>query len=246
MGYLSEGNIADIKNSELGYKSTEKLMSIINNVKDGILVDVGVYEGKSSMLMINNSIQNNCQVYGVDPIPCFRSEHPNYHYIKDDSVKVGKEWNKGLVDLVFLDSVHAKEQVLCELFYWWDLTKEGGHVVFHDTSWLNYFHKPGHHAAGKMPGNSRKGWDTYGGIDWETPDKAVNEFFNVNLYTPTRDVNNDNFELIYEDEYIKLETNHSSLGMTFVHKKKNFDYKNNVKGWDEIFKKREILLSFFK
>lgn len=246
MGNLTEHQIFNIKNGELGFKSTEKLMSIINNIKNGITVDIGVYEGKSSMLMINNSIENNVKVYGIDPIPYFRSDHQNYTYIKADSVQTGKEWDKGQVDLVFFDSVHAKEQVLCELFYWWDLIKEGGYAVFHDTSWEGYIHKPGHHGAGKMPGNSRKGYDSYGGIDWETPDKAVNEFFGVNLYTPTRDVNKDEFELIHEDEFVKIEANQASLGMTFIHKKKHFDFKNNIKEWDEIFKKRKILLSFFK
>ncbi len=244
--YLSEREVEGIRNSELGYASTNKFISITDEIKNGILVDVGVYQGKSSLLMINKSNQDNNKVYGIDPMPYFNCSHPKYTYIKDDSVKIGKEWANGPVDLVFFDSVHAEEQVLCELFYWWELIKEGGYGIFHDTSWEGYVHKPGHHAAGKMPGNSRKGYDSYGGIDWGTPDKAVNRFFNVNLSPDFRDINNDSIQFIYEDEYIKVETNFDSLGMTFIKKKKNFDYKPNVEDWDGIFKKREILLSFFK
>lgn len=90
MGYLTEQNIKDIKNGELGSASTDKFMAILSEIKNGITVDIGVCEGKSSSLMLNNSLENNVKVYGIDPIPYFMSNHPNYTYIKDDSVKVGK------------------------------------------------------------------------------------------------------------------------------------------------------------
>lgn len=233
--------------NELGGVSSDRLSNTINEIKNGILIDIGVYGGASSRLMIDMSIENNNKIYGIDPIPGFNSNNPNYTYIKDDSVLVGKEWDKGEVDLVFFDSVHAKEQVLCELFYWWDLIKDGGVAVFHDTSWDGYIHKPGHDAAGKKTGNSALGYDSYGGINWDTPDKAVEEFFNVTINTKERDIEVDKFITIYEDELIKVDTNYALLGMTFIHKKKSsVDYKNNVSNWDEIFSKRDILLSFFK
>jgi len=248
MKYLSDRQIETIKNGELGYVSSTKFMEILEGIKDGITVDIGVYQGQSSSLMINRAAAHNVQVYGIDPIPCFTTSHPYYHYIKDDSVKIGKEWDKGQIDLAFFDSVHAKEQVLCELYYWWDHIKEGGYALFHDTSWKDYVHKPGHHGAGRKPGNSHNGYDSYGGIDWETPDKAVNEFFGVNLYPENRDINKDEIVIIHEDEFVKIEHNQANLGMTFIQKKKHFDYKSNIsqEKWDEIFKRREILLSFFK
>ena len=245
MNDLTVKEISLIKN-EFGDVSMGKLIKVINEVKNGILIDIGVYQGASSRLMIDNCVSNNNQIFAIDPIPGFNSSNPNYTYIKDDSVLIGKEWDKGKVDLVFFDSVHAKEQVLCELYYWWDLIKIGGYGVFHDTSWEGYLHQPGHHGAGKPPGNSRKGYDSYGGIDWDTPDKAVESFFDVNINTTTRNIHNDNIIMIYEDEYITVETNYALLGMTFIQKKKENNYKKNIEYWDEVFKKRKVLLSFFK
>lgn len=245
MKNLNDTEVSFIVN-ELGGVSAKKLSNTINGIKDGVLVDIGVYEGASSRVMIDMSIENNNKVYGIDPIPGFNSSNPNYTYIKDDSVLIGKEWDKGQVDLVFFDSVHAKEQVLCELYYWWDLIKVGGTAVFHDTSWDGYIHKVGHCAAGKKTGNSALGYDSYGGIDWATPDKAVEEFFGVMLNAEERDIEDDNFVTIYEDEIIKVVTNYALLGMTFIEKKMNFDYKSNIDNWGEIFTKRDILLSFFK
>ena len=243
--YLTEQKINYIKNSELGCKSTEKLMEIFDSIKNGTIVDIGVEEGKSSLLMLNYATENNNRIYGIDPIPYFQTNHPNYTYMKMDSVKVGENWKGGQVDFVFFDSVHAKEQVLCELYFWYDLIKEGGYAVFHDTSWKNYIHKSDHNCAGKFAGNTGLGFDHYGGIDWETPDKAVSEFFKINLLPESRNINNDELILIHEDEYVKIETNFSSLGMTFVRKKKNFNFKNNIHDWKENFKRRKILMCFF-
>lgn len=232
---------------ELGDVSSKKLMDLVDDIKNGTLVDIGIYEGASSRIMINKSSDNNNIIYGIDPVnPIFNTNHPNYNYIKDDSVYVGETWSNGQVDLVFFDSVHAKEQVLCELYYWWDLIKENGYAVFHDTSWDGYIHKPGHSCEGKKTGNSGMGYDTYGGINWETPDKAVEDFFNLRLNDDDRDIENNKILKIYEDDNILVETNYSLLGMTFIKKKKSFNYKNNIPNWSDIFDKRKILLSFFK
>ena len=97
---------------------------------------------------------------------------------------------------------------------------------------------------GKQPGSSRQGFDRYGGIDWDTPDRAVETFFNVNLNPPERDINNNNFVDIYEDEYIKVEQNWAFLGLTIVKKKKHFDYKDNQNiDWENVFERRKFLLS---
>ena len=245
MSNLTPHELALIKN-EMGEVSFEKLRSEVNKITNGILVDIGVYEGASSRVMIDSALVNNNNIYAIDPVPSFNSTNPNYTYIKDDSVEVGKEWNKTKADLVFFDSVHAKEQVLCELYYWWELIKENGLAIFHDTSWAGYVHKAGHSCAGKLTGNSGLGYDSYGGIDWETPDKAVEEFFHIPLNTPTRDIENDTFIPLYEDEYIKVETNYALLGMTLIKKKKHWDYRTNISNWEDIFTKREILLSSFK
>jgi hypothetical protein len=232
--------------TELGDISSKRLSETINKIKNGMLVDIGVYEGASSRLMISTAIENNNKVFGIDPVPGFNSDNPNYKWIKDDSVKIGEEWDKGQVDLVFFDSVHAKEQVLCELYYWWDLIKEGGYGIFHDTSWKGYIHKPGHPCAGKLTGNTALGFDSYGGINWETPDIAIEEFFKIQLNTPTRNIEDNRIISLYEDDYIKVETNYALLGMTFITKKSNFNYKDNINNWEDIFNKRKILLSFFK
>lgn len=243
---ISESDLSFIS-LELGDVSSKKLTELVQSINNGKLIDIGIYEGASSRIMVGNSSENNNLIYAIDPVnPIYRSNHPNYFYLKEDSVQVGKNWDNGEVDLVFFDSVHAKEQVLCELYYWWDLIKENGYAVFHDTSWEGYIHKPGHPCEGKKTGNSGMGYDTYGGINWETPDKAIEEFFNIKLNTEQRDIEKNEILKVFEDDFILVETNYSLLGMTFITKKKTSNYKQNILNWSEIFDRRKILLSFFK
>jgi hypothetical protein len=233
-----------IKNGELGYNA-QILISVVEGTPDnGILVDIGVETGKSSKLLLHNSIAKKSKVYGIDPIPTVSIpgilDHPNYQFIKADSVTTGKNWDKGQVDVVFVDSIHAKEQVLMELYYWWDLVKEKGWIAFHDTEWHNYIHKPGHPCAGKKPGNSGLGYDFYQGIAWETPDKAVMEFFKIEKLSndPIKDTH-------FENEFIFCHHMPESLGMTFIKKKKHFDFKSLIHNWQEIESNRQILLKSF-
>lgn len=230
---LSQRDIAILVEGELGINSL-KFINIVENIgTNKKLVDIGVETGKSSRILLNNAIDRNNIVYGIDPIPAMGQEildNPNYRYLNADSVATGRDWKNGNVDVIFVDSIHAKEQVLGELYYWWDLLNENGWVIFHDTAWEGYIHKPTHPCAGRKTGNSGLGYDYYGGVAWETPDKAVKLFFGL---SELRD---------YEDEYIKLEHGPKDLGMTFIYKKKHKDYKSLISNWNLIFDKRDYLL----
>ena len=229
---------------EYGETTADRFFNEINKIENGILVDLGVCDGFSSRLMLEKCLKNNNLIAAIDINTRFTSDNPHWNYINYDSAHVGEHWEDKKVDLVFFDTVHVKEQVLAETYYWWDHIKEGGLAIYHDTSWHGYRHHARHRAAGKQPGSSRQGFDRYGGIDWDTPDRAVETFFNVNLNPPERDINNNNFVDIYEDEYIKVEQNWAFLGLTIVKKKKHFDYKDNQNiDWEHVFERRKFLLS---
>lgn len=243
---LTQNDINILVEGELGINSL-KFIDIVNNIGNNKkLVDIGVETGKSSKILLNNAIEKNNIVYGIDPIPAMGQDildNPNYKYIPEDSVKIGSEWKNGNVDIIFFDSVHIKPQVMRELYYWWDLLNVGGWAIFHDTnwSWLDsngnrqyYIHKSTHPCAGKKAGNRAMGCDTYIGRNWETPDYAIKEFFNIPL-------------LNFENDIISCVNGPESLGMTFIHKKQNYDYKNNIKSefWDMYERDRQSVLKCF-
>lgn len=233
---LTQQYIDFIKNGELG----ENALLLINIIEkmDGSkkFVDLGVETGKSSKILLSNASNKNNIIYGIDPIPTVSIpgilDHPNYRFVRKDSVVAGRDWDQGKVDIIFVDSIHAKEQVMMELYYWWDLLNAGGWIVFHDTEWENYIHKADHPCAGKKPGNSGLGYDFYQGIAWQTPDKAVKEFFKIS-------------SLSHKDGNIDCDHFSPSLGMTYIHKLKDFDYKSLTSNWSEIESNRQILLKSF-
>lgn len=225
-----------IKNGELGENMLHLVDIIEHREGNQIYVDIGVESGKSSKVLLHGAHANGTRVFGIDPIPTIGIpgilDHPNYQILKQDSVTAGRDWVNGKVDITFIDSIHAKEQVMMELFYWWNLIKVGGWAVFHDTNWAGYIHKPDHPCAGKKPGNSGLGYDFYQGIAWETPDKAILEFFKIT-------------NLNHEDANIRAWHYPDSLGMTYIQKKTDFDFKSLTNNWNELEARRQILLKSF-
>ena len=119
-------------------------------------------------------------------------------------------------DIVFVDTIHTREQVLAELYFWANHLKEGGYFIFHDSHW-------------EGPG------DVIGGKQWERVDVAITDFFG--LPRSVREMNQ------YEDENIRLEHYTPSYGMTFV-QVKTLDaiekFKSNI-DWKEVFDIRNWL-----
>lgn len=52
--------------------------------------------------------------------------------IMGDSAEIGRTWDKGVVDLVFIDGDHSKPQVEKDIRAWLPHIRKYGYVVFHD------------------------------------------------------------------------------------------------------------------
>lgn len=143
----------------------ERFYNKLKKYKNCKMVDLGVRTGVSSAIMLEDSIVNNNKVFGVDITKDKVNQnvlnHINYTFILDDSVKAGKQWDSGKIDVLFVDTLHIKEQVLNELYVWMRHLNEHGLVVFHDTNW---------------PDNKR---DFYNGKYWDRPEHAIKEYFNL-------------------------------------------------------------------
>jgi len=241
---LTQQEIATLIDGELGENILHLVKLIETFSGNHTFVDLGVETGKSSKVLLHKALEKNNKVYGVDPIKGIGIDgimnHPNYTFLQKDSVSVGAEWTNARPTIVFIDSVHVYPQVMRELYYWWDLVEVGGWLVFHDTEWgygkpNGYIHKANHPCAGRKPGNTGLGCDVYAGKAWKTPEYAVMDFFRIQ-------------NLDIENEYIKSIHHPSSLGMTYIQKKKEYDYKALVDAnvWNLLEKDRQTVLACFK
>ena len=151
-------------NTDLG-ENVDRLLEEVKKRDNSIFVDLGVRSGVSSEILLFDSIGKNNRVYGVDVdlggINRNVLNHERYEAIRGDSVTVGKRWDKGGISGLFVDTFHIKEQVMCELKYWFPLVEVGGFVAFHDSNW---------------PKGKR---DVYGGVEYGRVEEGIKSFFGV-------------------------------------------------------------------
>lgn len=230
-------NINDLKNFvnqpqfDLG-ENAWILADLVKSYKNSRFMDLGVRFGVSSSVLSIGSEDNNNKVYGCDiTFSNFNSNFVSSNYVRclADSVTLGKNWNEDPFDIIFVDTQHTREFVLSELYFWINHLKKDGYFIFHDTHLVNR----GDYVFGEDPNK----------ICWETPDKAVVDFFKI----PQEYCNGEEHCAItidnYEDDDIILNHCKESCGMTFV-KIKNLNaiskFKSNI-DWEDVFKKRNYL-----
>ena len=213
--YFSE---QELNGCDLGTNNINRLYEVVDSLGESKkIVDLGVRQGVSSSIFLHNAELKNNKVYGVDIDYSFLNPklktNKNYLTLVADTVTLGKRWNEGNIDILFVDTLHIKEQVLCELYFWSQKVNDGGYIIFHDTAW----------EEGKK--------DTIAERTYDRVEDAIYAFFNIN-------------DLNYEDEFIKSSHFTESYGMTFIKIKKQKDFKNNVKNWNDIFKERNYYINY--
>jgi len=95
--------------------------------------------------------------------PCER-----YAWIHGDSIEVGEKWDKGAVDLIFVDGDHSYEGCAGDIKSWLPYIKPGGLLIVHDYHKAERFAKP---IEGKAP--HPKPWH---GVDQAVDEHLVGKF----------------------------------------------------------------------
>lgn len=199
------------------------LADLVRTFKNARFIDLGVRLGASSAIMSIETEKNNNQVCGCDLMfdgfekNGARFVNSNYMCYQADSVTLGKNLDEDPFDIIFVDTIHTREQVLAELYFWSNHIKEDGYFIFHDSHW------------------EKEGGDVIGGVEWKRVDEAITDFFNL----PTSVMKMDT----YENENISLRHYPGSYGMTFI-QVKTLDsitkFKKNI-DWNEVFQIRNNL-----
>jgi hypothetical protein len=158
MKELEHIRVGDLGPSRPYIYNTTKTLSNSN------IVELGAGYGESTQIFLVDSENNNNILYSIDVnfnlMPPHIKNHINFFGILGDSSTIGKVWDKP-VDLLFIDTFHIKQQVLCELYYWYPHLNNNGFIIFHDTNWPTDKH------------------DNYGGIQWPRPEEAIKDFFGI-------------------------------------------------------------------
>lgn len=209
-------NLDKFYSTDLGI-NVDPLYTVVSKYKNTTFVDLGVRTGVSSEIMLLDSQTNNNKVFGVDVDFNWLNPYVIYH----------PNYTKILGD----SSTVGK---------YWDKKISG---LFVDTFHIKeqvlselYFWYPNIEEGGFIAFHDTNWpdgkYDEYGDIKWDRVEEGVKSFFNVD-------------SLSYEDEFIIMNNYPESWGMTIVEIKKKKDYISEFNNWDEIFNKRNHLISFF-
>ena len=195
------------------------LLNLVKTMNNARFMDLGVRFGPSSAILSYESKERNNQVCGCDLMfdgfnrMGARFVNENYLCYQADSVTLGKNWDEDPFDIIFVDTLHFKEQVLSELYFWSKHIKKDGYFIFHDSHW--------------EPGSA----ETHGGIEYGRVEEAIMEFFMLDKLVD------------FEDKNLNVKCYPESYGMTFVQIKNLsfFDKcKKNIK-WDDVFSARNTV-----
>jgi len=120
------------------------------------VVEIGVYEGSSAVVLCE-VLEPDAELHLVDPfghhaaaLPAGwgateragrrvvgravrRHDGPRVHWHVDFSAPVARRWNRGELDLLFIDGDHSEAGVAEDWELWSPLVARGGTVVFHDA-----------------------------------------------------------------------------------------------------------------
>jgi len=204
-----------------------RLADLVRTMRNKRFIDLGVRLGGSSAVLSIEADERKNQVCGCDlNYSAFFDKKNGYRFVSEnyitylaDSVTLGKNWDEDPFDIIFIDTIHTREQVLAELYFWSNHLNKNGYFIFHDSHWDHT--TEGDHIAGK---------------EWRRVDEAITEFFDLpmNIMKCYGE---------YQTDDILLTHFPGSYGMTFV-KVKKLDaiqkFKDNI-DWKEVFDLRNEL-----
>ena len=127
-GWLDDWDIENI------YKEVSKL-------KFGqTYVEIGVAHG-ASLSIANSATKDGINLYGIDRIDWpdregliekFLGYQGKHEFIEGESEVQARFWNRGEIDLLFIDGDHTYEGVLKDIALWVPWVKHGGIIMFDD------------------------------------------------------------------------------------------------------------------
>lgn len=123
-----------------------------SSVKNGIIVEIGCWLGKSTRVLSENA--KTSKVYSVDPMQGIRGENDadidkrspdelmrilyknmegcdNWELIRKTSEEAVEGWDKP-IDLMFIDGLHDYDNVYFDALNWSKFVKPNGIIMFHD------------------------------------------------------------------------------------------------------------------
>lgn len=113
------------------------LKLLTSTFKPHISVELGVCGGGGCLYLADG--HHDGLVYGVDVVNDYplnlayvKLHRANFHFIIGDSIEVGQQWNRGQVDILFIDTTHTYERTMNEYEAWKAHLVDGAIIILDD------------------------------------------------------------------------------------------------------------------
>ena len=122
-------------------KIDKSLFSIIKNIPNPNILELGVQSGRSTLKFLDLCNKNNGKLFSVDVDDCSSvSNDKRWVFIKsrDDNFEYIKSIIPDEIDVIFIDTLHEAKHVKKIFYYYYKFLKVGGYVFIDDISHLPY------------------------------------------------------------------------------------------------------------
>jgi len=105
---------------------------------NGTIIEIGTCRAGSTVLLGLSDPENSNRVYSIDVVgeSCannlVKQFGLNCNLIEAHSHEYGESWNKGPIDMVFIDGNHMTEHIYKDMVIWSKYVRVGGHLLVHD------------------------------------------------------------------------------------------------------------------
>ena len=126
-------------------KIDKNLFSLIENIKNPKILELGVQNGVSTKKFINLCEKNDGYLYAVDIEDCSKvsnSQKWKFIHSRDDDFENIKNQIDIKLDILYIDSLHESNHVKKLIYNYYDLINIGGYIFIDDISHLPYLDNP--------------------------------------------------------------------------------------------------------
>lgn len=126
---------------EYSLKLDKFLMPLVSNIKNPIILELGVENGRSTKKFLDICSNKYGKVFSVDVNDCSSvTNDKNWEFFKtrDDNFEFIKSKLPEKIDVLFIDSLHEASHVEKLIYAYYPIIKVGGYIFIDDISHLPY------------------------------------------------------------------------------------------------------------
>jgi predicted O-methyltransferase YrrM len=127
--------------TDFNYKLKNYLFPLIKDIKNLVILELGVQKGRSTKEFLKICKKNNGRLYSIDIDDCSRiSEEENWKFYqtRDDNFEFIKSKIPKKIDVLFIDTLHEADHVEKIIYGYYNLVKTNGYIFIDDISHLPY------------------------------------------------------------------------------------------------------------